>query len=476
MAELVDRFLATIKEQTPTVKHNEDLLCILEGDLLKFIVQQFKEEFKEADSLHQIEPRIAPINFLKRIIDKLSKIYSETPKRKIVDGTDQDQELLEWYVEQMEFDAVMNLGNEFFNTFKNNLNQVYVVNGQPKVRAIPNDRFYVFSDNKIDPTIPTHIILPMGYRSKYKEQERKTSQVDSYVVWSDTEVYAFDSEGEVYPFLDSGEFTNPFGVMPFMYVNRSRNFLVPPIDTDTKKMSVLLPVLLSDLTYAVKFQSFSIIYGINMDDQNIVMKPNGFWTFKSDPGTDAKPELGQLKPQVDITQVIELITTQLAMWLNSRNIRPGSIGQIAAENMASGISKMVDEMDTSDERKKQVEFYKTGEQHFWQKLMHNIHPAWVKSRLIDETRLFSQGCRVMVEFPQQLPQVRRGDLVRDLRDEVEAGFISRESAIKRLNPDMEEAEFLEELRKINGSFEITTVDEIEESPEDIVDDGELATN
>ena len=38
MSDIVDRFLETIKKQTPTVKHNEDLLCILEGDLLRFVV------------------------------------------------------------------------------------------------------------------------------------------------------------------------------------------------------------------------------------------------------------------------------------------------------------------------------------------------------------------------------------------------------------------------------------------------------
>ena len=65
--------------------------------------------------------------------------------------------------------------------------------------------------------------------------------------------------------------------------------------------------------------------------------------------------------------------------------------------------------------------------------------------------------------------------MRDLRDEVEAGFISRESAIKRLNPDMEEAEFLEELQRINGSFEINSVEEPEQV-EDEIDDGELAAN
>jgi len=142
-----------------------------------------------------------------------------------------------------------------------------------------------------------------------------------------------------------------------MYVNRSPNFLLPPEDTDTMRMTVLLPVLLSDLNYAVKYQAFSILYGINVDDQNLAKSPEAFWMFKTDPGDDNKPEVGQIKPQVDITEVIQLIVTELSMWLNSRNIRPGSVSNVSAENMVSGISKLVDEMDTSDDRQKQAELY-----------------------------------------------------------------------------------------------------------------------
>lgn len=456
MADLVKQLLNEIENQKPLLKHNEDLLCILEGDLMKFIVEHFYKEFAEGDSVHQIIPRVAPINFLKRIIDKLSKIFQEQPRRKIIDGTDQDQELLDWYVEQAEWDSVLNVGNEFFNTFKTNLNQIYVVDGKPKLRAIPNDRFVVYSDNKIDPTIPTHYILPFGKREKSDARSRKTKQVDQFVVWSASEVYMIDSEGDITPFLDSGEMDNPFdGAMPFMYVNRSRNFLVPPKDSDTKQMSVLLPALLSDLSYAVKFQSFSIIYGIDVDDQNIVMKPNGFWTFKSDPANEKRPQLGQLKPQVDIQQVVDFISTQLSMWLNSRNIRPGSVGQLSAENMTSGISKIVDEMDTSDDRKKQVEHYRVAEEKFWQDIMHKIHPAWVASGVLDETRTFSPNAYVSVEFAQQLPMIKRGDLVRDLRDEVEAGFISKESAMRKLNPDWDDVHLEEELARINSQFEIS---------------------
>ena len=53
--------------------------------------------------------------------------------------------------------------------------------------------------------------------------------------------------------------------------------------------------------------------------------------------------------------------------------------------------------------------------------MHKIHPVWVDNNLIDETRKFKDGSYVQVEFAQQLPLMNRGDIVRDLRDEVEAG-------------------------------------------------------
>ena len=445
----VKQLIKFIDSQEPRIKHNEDILCILEGDLLRFIVEHFKMEFKEADSVHQVFTRIAPINFLRRIVDKLSSIYMESPKRVVIDGTEQDQEILDWYVDHMEMDAVMNVANEFFNAFKYNLNQVYLLDGKPKLRAIPNDYFLVYSDNKVDPTQPTHVILPYGKRM-VKTDNNKEREIDQFVVWTKQEVFIMDVEGNVMPYLDSGEFENPFdGAWPFMYVNRSRNFLIPPIDSDTKRMSILLPALISDLSYAVKFQSFSIIYGINLNDENIVMKPNGFWTFKSDPGSDQSPSLGQLKPQVDIQQVVEFITTQLVMWLNSKNIRPGAVSDMAAETMASGISKVVDEMDTTEERKKQVEFYKVAEERFWDDLIHKIHPVWVQQGLIDETRLFSSNAKVNVTFPEQLPQLRRGEMVSALTSEVDAGFLSRRTAMLKLNPHWGEAELEEELMKIS---------------------------
>jgi hypothetical protein len=323
---LDEALLEHIRDQAPVLQHNKDILCILEGDLLSFIEQHLSAEFSP-ESFAAIKPRISPINFLKRIIDKLSKIYQNSVQRVVVDGNDRDEELLDMYIKSFAMDSIMNTGNEFFNAFKVNLNQTFLdEEGMPRLRAIPNDRFLVFSTNKIDQTVPTHILLPFGQNIiKAKGPREHDRLIDVWKVISEEEIYLLDAEGNrsTEPEINPNGI-NPFGVLPFMYANRSNSFLMPPVDSDTKRMTVLLPVLMSDLNYAVKYQTFSIIWAIDADSQELKMNPNTVWMMKSEPGSDKKPEVGQIKPQVDISDVIELITTQLSMWLNSKNIRPGS--------------------------------------------------------------------------------------------------------------------------------------------------------
>jgi len=468
MSVLIKEILSQQKDYAPTLKHNENLLCILEGELLKFIESHLKEEFSEK-SFKNIQPRIAPINFLKRIIDKTSKIYQQNPQRVIVDGTDQDQELLDWYVKSMRLNSKLNTGNEYFNTFKTNLNQVYLDDMKPKVRPIANDRFFLYSTNMIDRTVPTEVLLPFGQDMR-KDARGNDVKVDLFKLYSDDQILIVDDAGDVISNPENPEGINPFGSLNglFMYVNRSTNFLLPPMDSDTMRMTVLIPVLLSDLNYAVKYQAFSILYGIDVDDENLAKSPDAFWMFKTDPGDDKKPELGQIKPQVDITDVIQLITTELSMWLNSRNIRPGSVSDLSAENMISGISKLVDEMDTSDERQKQAELYSSAEEDWWSGLMHNVHPYWVSQNSIEMSQLFSPNARVEVTFPEQLPMLRRGQIVNDLKTEVEAGFISRESAMKKLNPEWTEKRLNQELASIENP--ITLEVEPDATPDPIIED------
>jgi hypothetical protein len=134
---------------------------------------------------------------------------------------------------------------------------------------------------------------------------------------------------------------------------------------------------------------------------------------------------------------------------------------------------MIDEGDTVEERKRQVEIFKDVEERLWDLVINYMYPVWVKAQMIETRTLFVSGAKVHTDFPMQLPLTGRGQVVRDLRDEVEAGFMSKREAIKRLNPHLTEREIDQFIAEIDGDdsskvtvdMTVTQPAEKEETPE-----------
>jgi len=470
----VKQLVQFVKENAEYLKHNKILFDIYEGDLAKYVERALQEQLS-ARAYSVAKQRIAPINILRRIVDKLSKIYVKPPRRTaMINGvkSEKDQALLDWYVEQMQCDVYLNVANELFNLSKTVSLEPFVDKGMPRIRAIPNDRFIYFSDDMNDPTNPTAWIKIMG--SMWDEKDQKNKAV--FYIYTADQFIPVREDGviltDILLRLDNPEGVNPYGAIPSIYVNRSFHNIVPPIDSDVLKMTILLPVLIADLNYAVQFQSFSLIYGIDVDAENMVMAPNTFWNLKSDKTTDTKPEIGTIKPEVDITQVMEFIKAQLILWLNSKNIRPGSVGDLSAENMSSGIAKIVDEMDTFEDRQKQVQFFKKAEEDMWELISKNMHPYWRSQGLIDTNLDFSPNVEIQVEFAEQLPLTDRSKLIDDAIKELDKQLTTKKKAIQMINPDMSMGEvdsFLEEIKEENV-IEMPEVREVADIPEQIANE------
>lgn len=454
LAQDAKQIIEEIEKNKNLIGQNKDLFEIFEGQLLDHVDAALRCQLSE-QSYMQARHRIAPINVLRRIIDKLSKIYQQSPTRTVIDGTDQDKELLAWYEEKLGINEKMNQSNEFSNLQKNNLIEVFLDGDQPKMRTISAHQFWVYSDNMVDPTVPTHIAI-FDSDMSVKKNDRKA---DKFRIYTDDEFLIVDSDGDIMQHemneIGNPERINPYGILPFTYVNTSANLLVPLPDTDTLSMSVLIPILLTDLNHAVQFQSFSMMYGIDVDVQDIKRAPNAFLDLKSDPASDKTPQIGSIKPQVDIDQVLGLVASEFSLWLNTRGIKPGSIGEMNRDNFASGVSKMIDEMDVSEHRQRQVTIYRNVETDFWDRLLNHIHPFWVANGMIENRHIFSPNARVETNFKPQVPLLRRGDLIRELQAEMMAGFTTRKRAIKILNPQMADDEIEDLMREIDRENMIT---------------------
>ena len=439
----IESLVKIVKSYETYIEHNRDLYDIYQGNLLPHVEKDLAAQLSP-QSYQQAHFRIPPINILKRVIDKLAKLYTHPPSRIIRDANDSDVELLEYYADHFKIDQRMGVANAFFNLFKNCLIEPFLYQSgydtppTPRLRVIPSDKFIVISTDVSDPTVPTAVVTFEGtYRPTPTGGPRRY-----YKVIDRNQFMYFDEDKrnvtKLFAPENNKEGVNVYGVLPYVYINRSIDQIMPVQDSDTKRMAILIPTLLADTNYASMFQAFSILYGIDVSDQGLKMAPNAFWTFKTEPGSDNKPQIGSITPQMNVDGSLNLISSQLAFWLNAKGIRPGSVGDIHGSNFSSGISKMIDEADSVDDRKEQVPFFVDAEEALWSLVIEHLHPVWVNSGLENRT-LFTPGSYVTVTFPEQGMRDSTAIIDETLK-ELSAGLTTKTRALKKINPEMTEQE------------------------------------
>lgn len=448
--------ISDLTSNTDYFKHNRALYEVNEGRILPYIVADLKNQLS-GNTFKESTFRIPPINLLKKIVDKLSTIYQPGPARSVSQGGQQDQELLDWYNECFKTDVTMNRGNEYFNLFKNTLLHVCLVKGKPYLKAIPSDRYWVYSTDIHDPINPTHVVICNG---KIKSQKDPKKTVGYYTIWTDEEFLIVEDTMEVRRDLmelyGNVEGVNPYTKLPFIYTTRSANEIIPIPDSDMLAMSLIIPEGLNDLNAGMMFGVYPIKYGINLTANGMIYAANAMWEFKTDPGQEGKAEIGVLESRCDVDQGLSLIVAQLTLWFQSIGIRPGVIGEINGSNFSSGISKIIDESDTTEHRLKQIGYFQDVEERLWDFVINYAHPYWLEAGLIEDQALaWSPGAEISINFVEPIPLQSRSDLVKDLKLEVDSGFTTKRRAVRKLNPELSEGEIDELMSEIDEEKMIT---------------------
>ena len=432
--EFIEHLIQKTRDMSSYLSFNEEKLDIYQGNILHH-VNNILQESLSANYYDKIKSRIVPINVLTRVIDKMSKVYIKTPDR--ISETHQD------WVDEIEkttaINTIMGTCDSYANLFKGYLIQPYVHNREMKLRPIAYDRFIPLSDDK-SPEHMNGLLVYMG-----KVQTGLSDYNDLWYYYDDKDFLPFTTNGNIYaPALEGNDGVNPYGFIPFVYGNRSITKIIPKQDTDIAQISKMIPVVLSDLAGAIMFQCFSIIYGIDINAENMTMTPNAFWSLKSDKTSDKTPSVGTIKPQVDISEVREYVIDVFSLWLETKGVRVGSVGSVNGARIANGISKIIDEMDVFEIRKESIQFFMREEEELWGKLR-AMNNHWSKAGEID-TEVVGDNFDFSISFEDPRPELSREEKVRTLKREVESGLTSRKQAMKTLHPDLTDEQIEENLK------------------------------
>lgn len=430
-----------VKSNAAFLATNNEALNIYEGNLLPY-VDKILQTSLSPRYYNSIKDRVLPINILQRYVDKVSNTYSKCPSR--TSQVPKNQEFVDFYSEALDIDQSGAMADAYSQLFKGYAWEPYInKSGKPAIRELPFNQFLVMSDSAVNPEEETIFIKLMGRRSQSE---------DSLLlhVYTDTEFDAFYMSGdEASEYLVDNEGVNSIGVIPFVYGKRQKNRLLPVLDSDMLKVCKAIPVMLTDAAGAQFYQAFSILYGIDVNFDNANIGPNVIWSLKSDKDSDKTPQVGTIKPEADTDKIIQFVITIFTLWLETKGVRIGSIGSMDAGNAASGISKLIDELDVWEIQKKSQEWFEKDEKELWNEKLPKIHNYWIKTGMVQPSKvpglMPDEELDIDVHFEEPKPMQSRMEQINEIKAEVDLGTMTMDQAIRLLHPNFDDAMITETL-------------------------------
>lgn len=419
------KILRHIEANESRLLFNRKLLDIYEGAIKKYIEQALQLELSPK-AFERARHRIPAINILAQTIDKMSNIYKAAPDRICEDEL--QQELVDYYSQELDVNNAISLFHSMLNLHLSAALELYYnKSDELKLRVLPADRFLVYSNDEIEPSNPTHFIKFIGGDNR------------TLFIYSSDE-FARVENGKITYVID-----NPFGLMPFIYKNLNDFALLPQLEDSNFSLPVLIPVLLTDLNYAAKYLSHSITVAIDANIDGMSANPDAVWNVTSD--QDKNGQVTTINPQVDVDKILTLISAELNMWLESKGLKTSSSGNLTESN-ASGVSKIIDNADTTELRQEQSQVLKKVEMDLW-KMIGVIHNLNRPEGLPLATRL-----NPSITFADAKPFVdpkAELDLIIAKKDN---GLISAETAIRLANKDMSSEQVESEMIAIENEGKI----------------------
>ena len=190
----------------------------------------------------ELKERLTPINVFKKIVDKQAKTYLEEPKRKSEKIDPKDDEQINILEEMLMLNLMMQSVESNLVASGRVLIEIMPAPGMFDVSVIESEYYMVHE-------IGGEIIQVL---KAYRIDEFDPAK-SRFELWNMTSVETIDGYGNI---LNSYENVNQ--IIPF--VNVSNVFSKSDSeDRDTLRLSKMIPIICSDISYAIKYQAWSCL-------------------------------------------------------------------------------------------------------------------------------------------------------------------------------------------------------------------------
>lgn len=482
----IREIIAQIKDQSEVTrramqKRRHD---IYKDDGKKFLLEQIEREFGKAS---EAEMRLAPVNILKKIVNKKSSIYKQPPTRKCV--LDSDQVLVDYYVEELEFNQQMQKWNRYYNLFSNAVAYAVPSGSEIKLRIIP-PYLYSIIPNGFDPckiegyifsafteygsVTPSNDQAPATGKESYSREssiatgeeiidsQKRTGilQERNYIFWIGNEHFTTDENGQKL-FLnpentDPSQFENPIGELPVINLAKDRDYESWATQgSDLIDLCVAFQLGWSDLLTVAKHQGFSILTMSGFEEpKKLTIGINRILWQKLNAEGGAQPSAQFIQPGSPLEQYNSILMDLLGLILTSNDMNPGTISgnSNASENITSGFARLIQMSDAIEAVEQDKPIMRDAEKSLWE-VIAKWHNFMLDQGVLEPEAAalgkFSEDFQIAIQYQDLKPIESETDRLNAVKQLNDLGLVTRADMLKKLYPDMSDEEIQGKLEQID---------------------------
>lgn len=444
----------------------------------KFLIEQLTREFS-AEAIKEM--RLAPINILKKIVNKLSSIYKQPPVRKCT--TDADQVLVDYYVEELEFDQKMKKANRYYNLQSNTV--LYIIPKGDELQFLveppylysvvpnPSDPCYIdtfvfnafIEEGRVAPQ--TDLSSATGAEGfsrdtgtkvngdKVASQEKAVDLNRTLIWWNDDEHFTTDANGNRYSVQGLGpeQYINPIGRKPIVNLAKDRDGEAWATQgEDLIDMTIVVQLGLTDILTIAKHQGYSVMMITSPEQPEKMTMGINKAIWMKQPLEGNAPTMEFLSGNSKISEYTALLLDVVGMILSTNDMVPGSIsGNTPPQAVASGFSRLIQMSDTLEAAESDKPVLRDAEKDAWDVVMKWHNYMYDTNTLNEEARAlgkFSNDFNVSISYQDIKPIESEADRLAAVKQLRDLGLATKTDMLKRLYPDLSNDQIDAKLKEI----------------------------
>lgn len=458
-----------------------------------YVVELLLRQF-DADTVEEMRYALSNISIVKKVIDKLARVYSNGVERVIV-GDEEATRRLKVLEKRLDVNTAVKKANRFLKLEKNvdlfvKPCPVYDVNGGVKWTAkleaylpflydVVEDYYdrtksmvVVLSDYQPPATSlaqmdgkrsPISVSPASDMKADGKDQTIADSQADQttsdkkhYIFWSKNYHFTCDEKGTIIEDPNNVGKLNPLKV--FNHINFSIDqdgaFWAEGGD-DLIDGAILINALITHTMHVGTVQGYGQFYmtGENLP-RSIKVGPTKAIIAEYKKDEQAKPEMGFLNANPQLDSLRGLIEMYIALYLTTNNLSTSGVStQLSGGNaLPSGIALILDKAESLEDIQDQRQVFIDKEPDMWE-AVNQILKVY-ESQLVDELKGLSLPenfkDNLAIRFSDPSPIMSEAEKLGNMKLRQELGIDTLISLFMKDDPSLTEEQAEEKLKKLIG--------------------------